>query len=280
MKRSLTLLLAVFVIHPTAVGAGEKAIQPQSLDKLNSKFDDTDPCVLPNNTQLLYTVVQDDRSAVFLSRRTAASQPWPAGKAFLEGKEADHIGPFFHFGLKTVFFSTNKVPDPSLKDLRNFDIYQKKGELAELPLSGISTKEDEAYPYVTPRGTEFYFSRRTPEGWVQFMAKGPAPGPIGQAESLGFGPGFHHATLTASALLMYLEGPVGEGRTALFRSRRARVGAAWSKPEPIPNLAADGKRGDRAPSLSPDGKRLYFASDRPGGQGGLDIWAVSTSDLK
>lgn len=26
------------------------------------------------------------------------------------------------------------------------------------------------------------------------------------------------------------------------------------------------------PAISPDGKRLYFASDRPGGQGGTDIW--------
>jgi outer membrane protein OmpA-like peptidoglycan-associated protein len=28
------------------------------------------------------------------------------------------------------------------------------------------------------------------------------------------------------------------------------------------------------PSLSPDGKMLYFASNRPGGQGGLDIWVT------
>ena len=26
------------------------------------------------------------------------------------------------------------------------------------------------------------------------------------------------------------------------------------------------------PSVSPDGRKLYFASDRPGGQGGIDIW--------
>jgi outer membrane protein OmpA-like peptidoglycan-associated protein len=28
------------------------------------------------------------------------------------------------------------------------------------------------------------------------------------------------------------------------------------------------------PSLSPDGERLYFSSDRPGGQGGYDLWYV------
>ena len=31
---------------------------------------------------------------------------------------------------------------------------------------------------------------------------------------------------------------------------------------------------DQAPMFSPDGRRLYFSSNRPGGQGGLDIWYV------
>ena len=32
--------------------------------------------------------------------------------------------------------------------------------------------------------------------------------------------------------------------------------------------------------LSEDGKTLYFASDRPGGKGGLDIWSIPTAELK
>jgi hypothetical protein len=43
---------------------------------------------------------------------------------------------------------------------------------------------------------------------------------------------------------------------------------------------ADGKRGDMSPCLNSDGTRLYFASDRPGGKGGLDLWSVLTKELK
>lgn len=50
----------------------------------------------------------------------------------------------------------------------------------------------------------------------------------------------------------------------------------WTNVTP---LAINGKEfNTSAPSLSKDGKTLYFASDRPGGQGGIDIWKASISD--
>src|SRR3989442_909455 len=47
----------------------------------------------------------------------------------------------------------------------------------------------------------------------------------------------------------------------------------WSEPVnlgPVVNSTA----GDNNPTLSPDGLSLYFASDRPGGLGGTDIWVA------
>jgi hypothetical protein len=34
------------------------------------------------------------------------------------------------------------------------------------------------------------------------------------------------------------------------------------------------KESVQSPSLSPDGRILYFSSDMPGGQGGWDLWQV------
>jgi hypothetical protein len=137
------------------------------------------------------------------------------------------------------------------------------------------------HPWITQSGKEFYFSRRLDDGWTHFMAQGPVPGPIGKAKKVGFPAGYHHATLSPGGTTMYLEGPLEKSRVGLFKSKRAKVGALWTMPEPLSALNhPGGKRGDMSPSLSADGTRLYFASDRPGGKGGLDIWSVLVKELK
>lgn len=79
----------------------------------------------------------------------------------------------------------------------------------------------------------------------------------------------------------------GDGRTLVFASCDRpdsygscdlyisyRTGENWSKPV---NLGAvvNGKGWDSQPSLSADGRTLYFASVRAGGQGLEDIWVTS-----
>jgi peptidoglycan-associated lipoprotein len=48
------------------------------------------------------------------------------------------------------------------------------------------------------------------------------------------------------------------------------MGNVWSEPRAVEGINSDFH--DRMPSISPDGKFLYFSSDRPGGFGKDDIW--------
>jgi outer membrane protein OmpA-like peptidoglycan-associated protein len=52
-----------------------------------------------------------------------------------------------------------------------------------------------------------------------------------------------------------------------------RSDAAWSKPSEV-KLTNDTLSSFAHPAISPDGEWLYFTSDMPGGEGGLDIWRV------
>jgi outer membrane protein OmpA-like peptidoglycan-associated protein len=55
----------------------------------------------------------------------------------------------------------------------------------------------------------------------------------------------------------------------------AKTGDAWSKPALLtPNLNTP-KYLESTASITPDGKTIYFASDRLGGQGGLDIYKTT-----
>ena len=65
------------------------------------------------------------------------------------------------------------------------------------------------------------------------------------------------------------QGRKGFGSCDLYLSRK--TGTDWSAPEnlgPIVNT----RYYESQPSLSADGRRLYFVSDRPGGKGRRDIW--------
>ncbi len=48
----------------------------------------------------------------------------------------------------------------------------------------------------------------------------------------------------------------------------------WQKPKKLPS-PVNTRYGESQPSLSPDGKTLYFTSNRPGGKGKMDIWQTT-----
>jgi len=66
--------------------------------------------------------------------------------------------------------------------------------------------------------------------------------------------------------------PGGFGGTDLWVSQRATPHDPWGSPinlGPVINTGAN----ELVPAFSPDGHWMFFNSDRPGGYGGLDVWA-------
>ena len=84
--------------------------------------------------------------------------------------------------------------------------------------------------------------------------------------------------ISADGLEVYIEKPVNGGIDAsdwdLYVSTRETTSHPWSVPVSLgPTVNSDYK--DFLACLSRDELELYFASSRPGGQGGSDIWVTT-----
>ncbi len=195
-----------------------KLAKAVNLEKLNTEADEDDPFLAPDGN-LYFASNKAGNWQLMVAKKTTGG--FGAGKPYLSSKDADYRCPFVIQGI--LYFADNTAPAEN-KDLKNFDIVKKIGQRPPMPLPGISEKDDELHPWITSAGKEFYFSRKAADGWMQFVAAGPVPGPIGKAKEVGFPSGFHHATLAKSGLLMYLQGPLDEAanRHLSLQARQGR----------------------------------------------------------
>ncbi|OAI48119.1 hypothetical protein AYO44_07975 [Planctomycetaceae bacterium SCGC AG-212-F19] len=289
------LLLSGLLAFALPAADTDKPLEPVNLP-INTAKDEDDPHVASTHLTLYFVTNANKKLEIMAATRKTVNDPWAAAGPvpYFKSKDSDFRSPFVTPEGKYPqrFYCSSNV-DPLAKGAKgeNYDIYtllkvDAKAEYGGLnSVNPICTELDEMHPWVTPDDRHVYFSRRTEGGWRQFMASRPADGgQFGAPVQLKLPLGYHHATLTPDGKTMYLQGPVESStktrRWGLYVST-SKDGKTWERPQPLTRLNhATAPQGDMSPSLSRDGKMLYFASDRPGGKGGLDIWAIPTAELK
>jgi hypothetical protein len=283
---ALAALLAATLTIPAAKPEEPKPLEPINL-AINTEADEDDPCLASDGLTFYYASNTKGKFDIMQAKRPNTKAKWGAGAMLKDyvrtevddrGVSLTPEGKYPQF----IFFATQKD-----KQTNNYDLYvcvrlsAGKAFTEPTPVQATATPDDEMHPWLTGDGKQLYFSRKTKGVWKQYVCTRPAAtGAQGfdKPERVELPPDFYHATLTPDGKTMYLQGPVGKGRWGLFVSTKTPTG--WSKPVELEELNhPDGKRGDMSPSLSRDGATLYFASDRPGGKGGLDIWAIPTAEL-
>lgn len=281
----LSCLLTLAALLPAFAFRGTGKIKPINVP-CNTASDEDEPHLGDAGLTLYFGVMEKGKELVRLARRRSAAFAWPKTSYPIDDyvtNKGDVRGVYATQGRypQYLFFAAKD------KEGKNYDIFvavkQDFGRswTAPTPAVNINTAEDEAHPWISADGKSLYFSRRTKDGWkICVSTRSNAAGPQGWREptELDLPAGYHHATLTPDGKTMYLQGPLEKDRWGLFVSRRA--GKGWSKPEPLDVLNdPEAKTGDRSPNLSRDGRLLYFASDRAGGKGGLDVWVIATANL-
>lgn len=147
---------------------------------------------------------------------------------------------------------------------------------------GINTPLDEYFPGVSAdaqtliytrlksnRTEDFYISKRNKDKtWSASRNMGP---PINSELNEGT------ISLSSDGQYVFFTGcnwPEGEGSCDLYFS--VLDGMEWKEPQNL-GFPVNTRAWESQPSVSFDGRTLYFASARPGGFGGMDIWQTTYS---
>jgi hypothetical protein len=261
---------------------------PTNLASLNTDKDEDDPHIAGRNLRLYYTSNKTGKAQIQVSSRTAPTANWPPGVP-VQGAdpETENCSPCLTADEHDLYFATRiliRAEKTKKTEALPFDIVHsirltRPSEFTgPTPVQAICTEVAEKYPWVTTDGQELYFNRKTKEGWRLFVAPRPkGKGAFGEPRLVKEIPaGYLHPSVSSDKRTLYLQGPLEKERWGLFRCVRAIAQANWSAPEALDDLnSPEGARGDTSPCVSRDNSRLYFASDRPGGKGGKDIWIIN-----
>lgn len=293
---SIPVIVVMLMICPIEYGEmqSDKKLKIINIERLNTAADEDDPCPASDGLQLLFSRNNGKRRELYLAARNSLNDPWAAGKLVdeLSGDgecRSAFLLPKNKEGWEYLYFASHYHTDPKQP---NFDIYRVgrfntarpfQGYTAASPIQVIASEADEAFPWVSADAKELYFSRKIKNGWQLMRATGENEHVFEKVQMIPIDVGYHHAVLSRSGLTMILQGPLkpGESRQGLFVCKRSRMTAPWSEPRVLVSInSEDGAIGTCSPGLSGDNRFLYFASDRPGGKGGLDLYGVAVSDVE
>jgi outer membrane protein OmpA-like peptidoglycan-associated protein len=142
----------------------------------------------------------------------------------------------------------------------------------------VNTSAAEYFPYFSSKDSVLYFMRRKnirredfytshllPQGFTKAVLLADSINDADKKGSVSFLPDMQTLYFAAD----YPE--QGYGRYDIYKS--ILKNNKWSAPKNL-GYQINTDYWDSAPSISPDGKALYFASNRPGGYGGIDLYVA------
>jgi Tol biopolymer transport system component len=144
--------------------------------------------------------------------------------------------------------------------------------------SAVNSAANEGAPSISADGLELFFDR-APDGHIFVATRSSVSEPFGKPTSLNLATtqccdGFPAISGDGLELYFCSNRPGGSGGDDIWVAKRASRSQPFGRPSNL-GTATNGSVGDCEPSISKDGLVLFFASDRLGGSGGLDIWVAT-----
>ncbi|HEY4651084.1 MAG TPA: OmpA family protein [Pontibacter sp.] len=306
---SLLVLIALFVSACGAtqqIGKGDKRFEMEQYEKA-IEFYKQALSGSKNPGEVNYKIAESYR----LSNRLAQAEPYYKAALDAGFKKEDT---YYYYGMSLKANgkyeeALNQLEDYArigsntrLKGLATREV-ESFGQLSDIMrgtqayevqnLTALNTEASEFAPYILNNELVFSSTRSSGkaymgngEGFIDIFATpltdslAEQSGPVRKFDQVNL-EGIHDAMATFA----------NEGRTMVFArgnegTKKGRQNVdlfvtyfrsnAWTEPKLLP--ISDPRAWDSSPAFSPDGRTLYFASDRKGGLGGNDIYKVTIDE--
>jgi Tol biopolymer transport system component len=198
-------------------------------------------------------------------------------------------GPALSGDALTLVFDSNRPGGEGDTDLwastrpTNTELFGEPVNLGDV----VNTQHREFTPWLSADGRMLIFSSTRPGGrtsynmWMasrESAGEGfgkPVPLPIEFNRKVVLG-AVSGACLSPDGLSLLFHGRAsgGHGREEIWISRRPDISSRFGEPLNL-GVPVNGGASESGPYFSANGQTLYFASDRPGGLGGKDLWRCS-----
>lgn len=216
-------------------------------------------------------------------RDSAASMPF----LVKQGVDLASLGLYdAAYKLLTPYFQKNNLPNylkekaTALYAICQFAISQKNAPEISIQNMGdsINSPASEYFPTVSIQDSLFLFMRRKnlsrEDFYVSNIGVHGFSAAIPLSDTLNFAAKKGSMSLSADLQTLYYAADYteqGYGRYDIYKVQRSAWG--WSKPKNL-GQRINSDFWDSAPSIAPDGNSIYFASNRPEGLGGIDIYVA------
>ncbi|HBS28024.1 MAG TPA: hypothetical protein DEB06_00915, partial [Phycisphaerales bacterium] len=215
-----------------------------------SDADEYEPRLSADATLMIFVRGKPGANADLFTRRWTPDG-WTAPEPLAPlNTDADELGPELSRDGRTLYFYSDRAGGSGGYDLWGA---QREGGQWAAPVNlgaAVNTPFNEYGPALTPAGDTLYFSSNRPRPGEPERQRDPWPATVRETRDR------HDYDLYAA--------PMREGE--------------FSPAAPVTELNTAFDEG--APAVSPPGDFLYFASDRPGGNGGFDLFRARRLESK
>lgn len=261
-------------------------------ERINSEFDDYWPSLTADQKTLTFTRLlpvdpnlppsfHNQREDFFYSRSLRngwkTSSPLPGRVNTTNNEGAQTLTPA---GNSMYFVRCPRLPGGGSCNIMYTELDSDgQWSLPSSLRSPVNTRYSETTPSISPDGETLYFASTRPGGeggrdiWKSTRTENGWSDPINLGDSINtpgeeIAPFIHHDNKT---LYFSSNQHVGLGGFDLYKSTLKEDGT-WSKPVNLGYPINSYKDEERGVIITADGSKGFFASNRPGGFGGMDIY--------